>query len=215
MSMNEELLGKVIEYARANCEKEIDDAYDYFWEEEYPEDYLQGIALDVAFINFEDWLICDRQIRDGETIIDLYIRENTGLSGKELAVLREMKESVISLYEVKAASPEPFLSDLLLGAEFPVKKGLPPEGLNKGDVFASRFFKIDGDYVMGKCIYPYGKGMKAKALGQIKKQFDRFMKNEKGLATGKDLPAGLMREFLKKYSDTFNVIWFSNLYKGR
>jgi len=188
-------------YVRANHPDEIERAYDYFWEEEYPEDFLRGTALDVGFINFEDWLLCDWRMKDGKGFIDLFTEADKGLSKADLEALSGMKDSVISLYEAKSVSPEVALYDLLLGQEFYL--GKETARFKKGDVFAARLLKSGSGYVMGPCVYPFGKDRKEKALADMRKQFDRFRKNEN--------PVGTMREFLKSHSYIFNTIWVSNI----
>lgn len=200
----------VIGYARENHTDEIDKAYEYFWEEEYPEDFLEGIALDIAFVNFEDWLICDWKTENRETLIDLYIKENKGLKDKELKVLKEMKDSVISLYEVKSTTPHITLKDLILDTELtlPEKKGAKKAGgFLIGDVFATRFLKIGEGYSMSGCVYPYGEQMKDKVLNYFNKQFSRYIKNE--------TPDGTKQDFLNRHSDVFNTIWVSELCKSK
>lgn len=195
------LFGAVVGFARENYPNEIDEAYEYFWEEEYPEDYLTGPALDVGFVNFEDWLVCDYRTKEGKGIIDLYMEANPGLGAKETASLGKMKDSVISLYEVKSTSPLA-LEDLLLGGSVTPEGRISGEGLSEGDIFGARFFKVGEQDVMSGSVYPFGK-MKERALEHIDKQYNRYLKN--------DNSKGSMREFLKAYSDIFNVIWFSNL----
>jgi len=201
MAEKKDIRVELLNYVRANHPDEIEKAYDYFWEEEYPEDFLSGTALDVGFINFEDWLLCDRRMKDGRGFIDLFIEAGEGLSKTDLKALSVMKDSVISLYEVKSLSPEVALHDLLLGEDFYL--GKKSAGFRKGDVFATRLLKSGRKYVMAPCVYPFGKERKEGALADIGKQFDRFRKNEN--------PEGTMREFLKRHSYIFNTIWVSNI----
>ncbi|MBI4823003.1 MAG: hypothetical protein HY805_02080 [Nitrospirae bacterium] len=195
----------VIEYARKNHADEIDKAYEYFFEEEYPEDFLEGIALDIAFINFEDYLICDWKTETHKTLIDLYINENKKLDDRELKVLNEIKDSVISLYEVSSTTPHITLKDLILDTEFNLKD--KTTRFSGGDIFAGRFFKINRGYSMSRCVYPYGGKMKKTVLEYFNKQFNRYIKNEN--------PDGTKKDFLKFHSDVFNTIWVSELYSQR
>lgn len=198
----EEIKEGVLKYVRDNFHEEIDKAYEYFFEEEYPEDFLKGTALRLAFINFEDWLICDYKIDNKESFIELYIKNNKGLKNTELKVLNEMQNSIISLYEISSLTPL-VIQDII----FDIKLLPPAKVLRKGqigDLFATRFLKINGRLKMTGCVYPYGK-RKEKVLGYINKQFSRYIKDNK--------PDLTMRDFLKSHSDLFNIIWISHLYK--
>lgn len=197
------LISEVIDWARKNLEEEIDSAYEYFWEEEYPEDYLTGIALDIGFLNFEDWLLFDRPIRDGKGVIDIYIEEHPELSPDKLSTLTKMKESIISLYEVVSTGEKLVLKDLLLEEEIEFDFS-DFEGLSVGDVFATRIMPTDNKPLISFCIYPFGNKIKKDIIGYIDKQYKRYKKNE--------APEGTLREFLKKHSDVFNTIWYSELF---
>jgi len=185
------LAAEITEWARKNLPEEIETAYEYFWEEEYPEDYLTGLALEIGFLNFEDWLLFDRPIRDGMGIIDIYIEAHPKLSPKTLSTLNKMKDSIISLYEVVSVGKKFVLKDLLFEEEI---KGEAIKGLSVGDVFATRFIPLNKKPMISFCVYPFGSRLKN----------ERYKKNE--------APEGTLREFLKKHSDIFNTIWYSELF---
>lgn len=212
----------VLNYARENHADEIDKAYEYFWEEDYPEDFLTGMALDIAFVNFEDWLIHDYRNRDGDSLIDLYKKDNK-VADEESRLLNIMKESLLSLYEIISQGKEGInLKDLLLGEELVLndETGLMTHlhALPPGYIFATRlgcvheFTAGSGDpaegrcTIMGKCIYPFGPVFKDTVLDSIDSVFKRYKKNKN--------PKGTMRDFLKDEAYIFNTIWMSNLYKG-
>lgn len=200
--LREQVYGSVMEHMRLNHADMIDSAYEFFWEEEYPEDFLAGLALELAFVNFEDWLVCDYVIPDGRSVIDLYIAE-TG--NDETPELRALRESVLSLYEVKSIMGEKVeIEDYLLGESFAME-GLPMEGLRPGDLFAARFVRLGGELVMGPSIYPFPQGMKEAVLNSVNALFIRYKKN-------KNL-SGSVRQFLKDEAYCFNMIWMSSLYK--
>lgn len=197
------IIQDVIAYVRARHAKEIEAAYEHFWEEDSPEEFLQGTALDVGFMNFEDWLIFDYAGPGGETFVERYLKDNE-VPEEVAKVLGRMGGSLLSLYEVKSPLPEIVLTDLLLGEEITLSANLP--GLKLGDVFATRVFKLEGgENVMAKCVYPFGHTHKDAALEGVQVQFKRYQKNEQ--------PGGTMREFLGKYSESINTVWMSNLYK--
>jgi hypothetical protein len=193
----------VLNFLREHHGEAIDRAYEYFWEEEYPEDFLGGTALEIAFINFEDWLVCDYRDPEEGQLMDLYIKEK-GPDARTSQALRAMKESVISLYEVASSDGGVLLRDLLLGEEVPLD-GQGPGELKAGDVFATRFIEMGGRRVMSRCVYPYSRKVKDRVLGYVEGQFKRYRKTK--------APEGTMTEFLKDEGYIFNTIWVNSLFK--
>lgn len=191
----------VIDYARENHADEIDRAYEYFWEEESPEDFLNGTALSLAFVNFEDWLVCDWRDKEKDSLIDRYIKD-ANLDSEKRAILDAMKESVICLYEVDTPGEVVILKDMFLGEEIMTKDPIL-RTLKKGDMFAARFIDIDGDYIMGRGVYPFSQALRDSILLSVDKQYARYVKNKN--------PGGSKRLFLKEESYLFNMIWFHNL----
>lgn len=198
--MKEELYNSVMEYAREKFPGEIDAAYDYFWEEEDPSEFLMGLALDIAFVNFEDWLVCDYKPREGKGFIDRYIDDKNPAS-EPRAVLEAMRNSFISLYEVVSGNEGLILNDLALGRQLTVSD-VRLNGLGPGEVFAARVFKSGGILVLGRCVYPFG-SRKDQALSFLEKQFNRYIKNKN--------PGGDTETFLREESYVFNTLWVSCL----
>lgn len=197
-----ELFQSMIGYVRENHKDTIDKAYEYFWVEGYPEDFLRGTALDIAFVNFEDWFIFDFKVNDArETFIDLYSKNNKELTDDALNLLNKIKDTVLSLYEVVSISHsgEILLNDLLMGGEVILEHETLAGGLKKGDIFATRILPRDGKTVMSSCVYPFSERHKEAIIGHIEKEFNRYKKNEN--------PQGTMKSFLKNYGDVFNTLW--------
>lgn len=197
----ETLFQSLLEFAREGFGEEIDRAYEYFWEEEYPEDFLSGTSLDLAFINFEDWLICDHKTAEGKTLIDIYIEgqgSETPLTDVTLRALQAMRESVISVYEVEDSK----LKDLISGD---VISPNPISDLKAGDIFGARFFRLNGESVMARCVYPFTQKVKGAIFAYIEKQFNRYKKHKN--------PDGTMRDFLKEEAYNINTIWINSLFK--
>ncbi|MEJ2696267.1 MAG: hypothetical protein P8013_06425 [Candidatus Sulfobium sp.] len=199
--MKTELLQAIIEYVRNNHKEDIDKAYDYFWDEEDPADLFKGTALELGFINFEDWLLFDYKVGGKQTFIDIYLGKNEGLKEEEAAILNRMRDSVLSMYEVVSVSKDKrvVLKDLLLGDEYSVRDKALTRGLNKGDVFATRLLNLDGKHVMSVCVYPFTAGQKKDVLTTVDKQFARYRKTVR--------QDGEMRDYLKDYGDIFNLTW--------
>lgn len=196
------LFQSVIRYVRENHAEAIDKAYEYFWDGNQPDELMGGIALELGFINFEDWLVFDYKVNEeNETFVDIYVKNSGGLKEEETALLQKMKGSVLSLYEVASVSKDKRirLKDLLLGGECSLKDRSLTKGLSKGDIFAARLLDLDGSHTMSVCVYPYSAAQKKKVLDRINIEFSRFARNVN--------PDGTMRDYLKNYGDIFNLIW--------
>lgn len=190
----------VVQYARQNHAEEIEKAYEYFWEEEFPEDFLSGRALELGFVNFEDWLVCDYRAGDGKGFIDRYVDEQKP-GAETVRVLEAMRDSVISLYEVEAENGAVALRDIARGKDVPIKDERI-SGLAPGSVFAARIIDLGGERVLGRCVYPFADRKEA-VLTALDSQFQRYLKNKN--------PEGDMAGFLVEESYMFNTIWVSLL----
>jgi hypothetical protein len=202
-SLKTVLVGSIIQYVREEHADTIDKAYNYFWDDQNPEEFMGGTALSLGFLNFEDWLIFDYKVNDEkETFIDIYMKDRP-LTEAEISVLGRIKDSVISLYEVASAAKDKriILKDLLMEGEYTLRDKALTRGLNKGDIFATRLLTLDGKTCMSGCVYPYTADQKKAVLTYADKQFKRYIKNVN--------PGGTMRDFLKDYGDILNVIWMN------
>jgi len=198
------LFSSIIQYVRANHADAIDKAYEFFWDEYVPDEFLVGTALSLGFVNFEDWLVCDYKANDDkETFIDIYMKSGTDLDDKERSLLKTLKDSIISLYEVTSVARDKrvLLRDLLMDGEFELRDKALTRGLKKGDVFATRLLPLDGRTVMSGCVYPYSAEDRKKVLNFIDRQFKRYTRNVNS--------AGTMRDYLKAYGDVFNLAWIN------
>ncbi|MDP2158457.1 MAG: hypothetical protein Q8K68_12205 [Nitrospirota bacterium] len=199
-----ELFHDIIEYVRINHTEAIDKAYSYFWDGETPDEFLSGNSLMLGFHNFEDWMVFDHKINEeGDTYIDLFIKDTKDLDEHAVSLLRRAKDSVMSLYEVTSVAKDKrvFIKDILFDREAELREKALTQGLKKGDLFATRLFKLDNIDVMSACVYPYNPGQKKKVLAYVDKQFKRYVRNVK-----KD---GDMQDYLKNYGDVFNLIWMN------
>ena len=201
-SLKTELVCSIIQFVRENHAETIDKAYKYFWDENNPDEFMGGTALSLGFLNFEDWLIFDYKVTDQETFIDIYLKAHT-LKEHEADLLKRIKDSVISLYEVSSVAKDKriTLTDLLMKSEHEIRDKALTRGLNKGDIFATRLLTLDGKTCMSGCVYPFTADQKKAVLTYVDKQFKRYVKNVK-----KD---GTMRDFLKDYGDVLNIIWMN------
>ncbi|MBI5076673.1 MAG: hypothetical protein HZB62_16115 [Nitrospirae bacterium] len=199
-----ELFNDIVEYVRVNHTEGIDKAYSYFWDGETPDEFLGGSALTLGFHNFEDWMIFDHKVNEeGDTYIDFFISDNKDLDDQAVALLRRSKDSVISLFEVTSVAKDKrvLLKDILLDRDAELREKYLTQSLKKGDLFATRLFKLDNVDVLSACVYPYNRSQKKKVLANIDKQFKRYIRNVK--------QDGTMHDYLKDYGDVFNLIWMS------
>jgi hypothetical protein len=197
-----EIARTIMERAREQHVEAIDKAYEYFWDSNHPDEFMNGTALALGFVNFEDWFIFDYKANEmGETFLDLYAKDKQFPSREESSVLSRMRESVLSLYEVASVSKDKrvLLKDLLLGEEVSLREKTLTRGLKKGDLFAARILELDGRHVMSGSVYPYLQPQKKRVLGYVEKQYSRYRKNVNR--------EGTMREYLKEYGDVFNLVW--------
>jgi hypothetical protein len=203
LKLREELYGEVMDFMRVTFPGMIDRAYEFFWEEEDPEEFLSELALELGFINFEDWFVCDYREPEGG-VIDLYLAKS---GAQDPARFEPLKNSEISAFVVRKVSEDNMeIEDLLLAKSYTVSP-VPFEGIKEGDFFASRVLEIEDETVLGACVYPFGEGMRNAVLSAINSQFIRYKKNKN--------PQGTMREFLKEEAYSFNMIWMSGLYKKK
>jgi hypothetical protein len=197
-----EIARTIMERAREQHGEAIDKAYEYFWDSHHPDEFLNGTALALGFVNFEDWFIYDYKANElGETFLDLYAKDRQSPGGEESSVISRMRDSVLSLYEVASVSKDKrvLLKDLLLGEEVSLREKTLTRGLKKGDIFAARVLGLDGSHVMSGSVYPYLQTQKKRVLGYVEKQYSRYRRHVK--------PEGTMREYLKEYGDIFNLVW--------
>jgi hypothetical protein len=197
-----EIARTIMERAREHHGETIDKAYEYFWDCHHPDEFLNGTALALGFVNFEDWFIFDYKANElGETFLDLYAKDNQCLSEEESSVISRMRDSVLSLYEVASVSKDKrvLLKDLLLGEEVSLRERSLTRGLKKGDLFAARILELDGRHVMSGSVYPYLQTQKKRVLGYVEKQYSRYKRNVNC--------EGTMRGYLKEYGDVFNLGW--------
>ncbi len=198
-SIRERLVQDLLEFFRNNYDYSLDDAIPEFWEDFNPEEQLDALTLDMADINFWEWIVHDYLINDEneKSLIDLFIENKKILSLDEHRVLTMMKHSIISLYEVQEVFPGKglILKDLLLGGEYDVNEKAATEGLRKWDVYATRLLRIDGQYIMSGSVYPFPINQKEEILWDIRSEFDDYQL---------EYPDAALDEFLKENSWLYN-----------
>lgn len=191
----------LLNYVRDNHPDEIDEAYEFFWEEDEPEDMLGGTALGIAFINFEDWLMCDyKRKATGESFADLYIAKKAP-DARSLSLLQAMRSSHLSVYQIKAlADGQCTVEDLIVGGRMTLS--LPPK-LREGDIFGGRIFMWEGAALMGRSVYPFNERL----LERVRMFFDKGLQR-----FHKKTPGGTVQDMLKEEAYYMNVVWLNCLY---
>jgi hypothetical protein len=202
-SIRGRLVEDLLRFFKNNYEDRLEDAEFLFWDDFVPEEYLEGIALDVAHQNFWEWIVFDHMIDvdNDKTLIDLYIENYKTLSLDEHKVLTMMKNSVISLYEVQEVFPEKglLLKDLLMGEEYDVREKSATRSVRKWDIFASRLLLVDGQYIMSGSVYSYHMKNKKEILDDIQAEFEDYKE---------EYPDSSMDDFLKYNGENFNFYWY-------
>jgi len=201
----EETFQSLIEYIRENHALEIDDAYEYFWEEEDPEEFIGGTALVMGFHNFEDWMACDyMDKKTGKSFIDLYL-EAKSPSEEQRAVLEAMRQSYISVFEVRTAGDTVTLEDLSNGTELSLSDDRL-KCLSQGDMFGARIFDAGGGLVMTNAIYPFGNRFREAVMEHLEAMYRRYAKHY-------EEPS--MEKFLRQETYTINTVWVTCLFRAR
>ena len=180
------------------------EAYDHFWNEEYPEDNLPAELQEFAEINFNEWFLFDWPVDEKEekTLIELYMTQKKNLSSDELEVLKIMNDAVISVYEVQEVIPDKglILKDLLLGGEYKVSEKKATESARKWDILATRLLYLDEKYTISGCVYPFPVQQKSEIIESAKNAFRAFKK---------EFPHATMKDMLKVTS-MLNDLWYRN-----
>ena len=202
----QEVFNSVMDYIREYHDKDIEDAYEFFWEEESPEEFLSGTPLIMGFHNFEDWAICDYNPKGAQPpYIDSYI-ETKSPDEDTLKALRAMQDSYISLFEVKSAGDETTLHCLTTNKDISIKDERL-KTLSKGDMFGARILELGEGLFMTSAIYPFGSNFKESVMKHYNAMYDRYAKH----CDGEPSHAA----FLKQESYTINTVWVTCLFRAK
>ncbi|MDA8175227.1 MAG: hypothetical protein M0018_11695 [Nitrospiraceae bacterium] len=197
---------EIMPHFREKHPEMIDAAYEFFWDEEDPEEFLGGISMELGFLNFEDWFLCDWVAPDHGNPIEIYIKEKEIADSDKLDAFGRMRRSVLSLFEVESLARQGKfkIKDLLLGGTVELSAA-PADGMASGDIFGARLLELKGSPFLGACLYPFTAALKGRALEYVQANFNRYSRNKK--------PGADMREFLKEEAYSINLAWTSCLLK--
>ncbi len=201
-SINQRLVQDIIVFTREHYGHTIEEAYQYFWGDFDLKEHLDSDGLDLADINFGEWLVYDWEPEeDGEKkIIDLYMEKARGLSEDYKDILFRMKDALISLYEIQEVfyGEGLLVKDILSGEEYNVKEKTASMGLVKWDIFAARLLRLDDNVILSGCLYHYPAARKDTIINHIKKYFKDYQKKH---------AQGDIHGFLRRNSNIFNFYW--------
>lgn len=179
-----------------------------FWEDEIPEDFLNEELLEFSFANYFDWMVSDWIVdnENGETVIDIFREQTRKFNDLELEILDRIRQSVLSLFEVHEIIPGKalVLEDQFFGDKYEIEERNSAEFLTKGDIFAARILKMDGEFTLSGAIYPYPSSDKEKILAAIQ---DRFIDYKNDFPD----PDFTLRNFLKEAGHLFNSFWVESI----
>ena len=209
-SIKKRQVDAILTYLSKEHREAIEDAYEIYFDEFDPEEHLDGGLLNMAMINFWDWVVSDALADyddpdSATTLLDHYIEDHRQqLTADELSVLDRLRNSHISLYEVVEVYPEEGLvfEDLLLGGSTKVRERTATRYLNKWDIVAVRLLEIDGEQVMSGSIYSYHRHRKDKLIEELKDDFELLRDENADMSE---------REMLKVNGDLFMYYWYEPL----
>jgi hypothetical protein len=181
----------------------LDDTMATFWGDFKPAEHLKGESLELAELNFWEWIIYD-WVDEGssKSLIDLHLEKTKTLSVDEHRVLTMMKNSFISLYEVQDVYQDKglLLKDLVLGGEHNVREKSATVHLSRGDILATRLLQVDDHYIMSSALYPYPLKVRNDILANIHSQYERYREEHQG---------AVICNFLKFHGEYFNCCWYN------
>lgn len=200
--LSQEIFQAVMAFAREKHTEMIDKAYEFFWDDLKPDEFLGGQAYAIGFHNFEDWFVFDHvPAGAGESIIDLYLKAHPDLPAEQVSMIAMMKDSVLSVYEVRSVAKDKrvLLKDLLRGDETELRDKALTRGLSKGELFGARLLVLDGRTTMSGSVYPFPADQKKRVLAYLNGEFSKFTRNVDA--------QGTMNQFLKRHGDLVNLTW--------
>ena len=203
-SLMRDLVSDLIGFAKKHHEKKTQDAYGFFAGAADDEAALTPEQKSTTEINYSDWLVFDWIVDtdNGKTLIDLYFEHDSGLRPEQRDVLGRMRESIVSFYEVVDVVPEESmkLRDLLLRGTVEVREKNATRILVKGDLLALRLLPLDDGHIMCGSAYGFKRKHRSRVLDSVNERY----KAHKG-----HVPHVQKRDFLKRSSPIFNMLWRS------
>jgi uncharacterized protein (DUF2384 family) len=166
---------------------------------------------------FEDFI--SRRLPDDKNIIDDYLKRRgwrESVPGRRY--LQQLRDSVLSLYEVVAVSPGHHcdLRDLVRDGEtFRVHEHMGTQNLVKWDRLAARVLSMNGKHIFSGGILPFPREASQsllRVLSESRKQFNKELSRAAGnTATAKMLSSENLDElFLQDAGPAFTSIWLTH-----
>ncbi len=131
------------------------------------------------FVDFVDWFMLEKRFKDGETVLEKFIKTDTNLTEKEKEILLGWKKTKSLLFTVQKKLRDGFiLVDVIEGKEYLVKPTAkkPRLKVRKGDYLFSRIVPLEDYYTFS-------------GVSRVisKKDFERANLTAKNLAFSKTL----------------------------
>ena len=207
----ESAIGALARFARrAEFEQDLAVGRTLFWPPS--EEMVEGrvgeySSRPMVLINEHNFLTLDVEIKDGKTLIDLFLeRRAPSLSQGERSFLEDLRRTHVGLYEVLDSRPRTglHLRDLWVSdQEYWVEEHAGSSQLCRSDVLAARISRRpSGTHVLEGDIYPFPARMKARILGQL--EADK-------LAAEGCRPPLSPEAFLKRVTFRFHHLWLQSL----
>jgi len=173
--------------------------------------------------NAIDWFIHYYRFRDGDSMIDLFIKENRNrLLPLEIAVLEGWKKSFIGIFEVKAVNEDTVrLYNLIDEAEYTVTSNMGRQGLKgfrSGEFVITRLVLLDNLYLLSGVTLRYPSDartvLEEEALKIVKSHFPASLgKKQEKWAKAWKIQKELRKKFIAYFGDEITVVPGRNLQK--
>jgi len=172
-------------------------------------------------VNAIDWFIHSYRFRNGDSMIDLFIKENRHrLLPSEAAILESWKESFEGIFEVKSVDEDTVrLYNLIDEAEYTVTSNMGRQGLKcfrSGEFVITRLVPLDNIYLLSGVSFRYPSdartGLEEEALKIVKSHLPASLgKNPEKWARAWKRQEELRKKFISYFGDEITVIPGRNL----
>lgn len=167
-------------------------------------------------INAVDWFIHCYRFRNGDSLIDRFIKENKNcLSESEVAILEGWKESFEGIFEVKSVDEDTVrLDNLIDEAEYTVTSNIGKQGLKRfsaGEFVITRLVPLDDIYLLSGAALHYPSEARSmleeEALKIVKSNLPASLgKNKEKWAQAWQMQKKLRNEFISYFGDEIIVV---------
>jgi len=179
----------------------------------YKDRKIEGQSDEISAV---DWFIHCYRFRNGDSLIDRFIKENKNcLSGAEVAILEGWKESFEGIFEVKSVDEVTVrLYNLIDEAEYIATSNVGKQGLKRfstGEFVITRLVPLDDIYLLSGVSFRYPSEARSmleeEALKIVKSNLPASLgKNKEKWAQGWQMQKKLRNEFISYFKDEIIVV---------